>query len=206
LMKNGKAIRGVLGTPVEDVTPELAEKLNLKVSGGALISRVLPGSPAAAAGIKAGDVIVAANGAPVRKGSDFTAGLALGFIGHDANVTVLRDGKEQKYNLKYADVPRDRTKFPVLTGDRRFSNLVLGGIEPGLPLYGELMGAFVSDIKDGPLRRAGVTTGDVITGFDDISVRSPMQALQAIELLPGIQTVQIVRNGAPYRVRLEAPQ
>src|SRR5204863_3258457 len=59
-MRSGMSARGRLGVSVQEVTPELAEYFGVKQ--GVLVASVAPDSPAAKAGLKAGDVITAANG------------------------------------------------------------------------------------------------------------------------------------------------
>src|SRR5438067_11572180 len=64
LRTKGRVTRGQLGVAIQPVTSEMAESLNLKDVGGAIISSVTPGSAADHAGVKRGDVIQAFNGEP----------------------------------------------------------------------------------------------------------------------------------------------
>src|SRR5213075_330203 len=65
LIKTGKVTRGWLGVSIQDVSQDLAKQFGLSETKGALVSEVLADSPAASAGIKSGDVIVAYDGKPV---------------------------------------------------------------------------------------------------------------------------------------------
>ncbi len=67
LVKTGKVVRGYLGVGIQNITPALADSFALKTNKGALISDVVPDSPAAAVGLREGDVIVAINGEPVAR-------------------------------------------------------------------------------------------------------------------------------------------
>jgi S1-C subfamily serine protease len=84
--------RGQLGVTVQELSAQLADYFGAS-SGGALVSNVAPDSPAAEAGIKAGDVITRVNDRPVSSASDVTRLLQAGPA--DATITILRDRKEQ---------------------------------------------------------------------------------------------------------------
>jgi len=66
LIKYGEVRRGVLGVNIQTLTPDIAESMGLANTQGALVSQVVDGSAAEKSGIKAGDVITAVNGKPVK--------------------------------------------------------------------------------------------------------------------------------------------
>ena len=66
IIQNGTVTRGWIGVEAQDITPELAESFGLPGTDGALISGVVRNSPADAAGIRPGDVLLAVGGKPVR--------------------------------------------------------------------------------------------------------------------------------------------
>ena len=70
LVKHGEVRRGLLGVTTQDLTPELVNAFNLENKHGAAISRIESNSPAAKAGLEPGDIIVAANGRPVKNSHD----------------------------------------------------------------------------------------------------------------------------------------
>jgi serine protease Do len=94
LVKGGKVARGWLGVSMQELTPELADKLDLKGTNGALAAAVLPNSPAEAAGLQPGDVIVAWNGKAVGDPRELGLAVAWSKIGEKARVTVKRNGKD----------------------------------------------------------------------------------------------------------------
>jgi len=100
LKSNGQVDRGWLGVQIQAVSAEIAETLGLANAAGALVTEAQPGSPAAEAGLKSGDVITRVGGAQVQDGRD----LARKVAGIGPNKTVdlifLRDGKEQKVTVK----------------------------------------------------------------------------------------------------------
>ena len=77
------------------MTPEIAESLNLKSQEGALVGEVQPGLPAAAAGIKSGDIIIDVDGTPIKTVRELQRKIAAFRPDSTVKIKVLRDGKEQ---------------------------------------------------------------------------------------------------------------
>jgi len=94
LVKGGKVARGWLGVSMQELTPQLAEKLDLKGTNGALVTAVLPDSPAEAAGFQHGDVIVAWNGKAVGDPRELGLAVAWSKIGQKARVSIKRNGRD----------------------------------------------------------------------------------------------------------------
>ena len=99
LINSGKVERGHLGVGIQPVTPEIAAKLNLPETRGVVVENVVPDSAAARAGIRQGDVILAFNGQPVTDGNTLRNQVAATRPGAQADLTVLRDGREQKMTV-----------------------------------------------------------------------------------------------------------
>jgi serine protease Do len=102
LVKSGKVARGWLGISMKEVTPDEAEKLGVR---GALVSSVLPGSPAAEAGILRGDIITRWNGKPVSGPAELGLQVAWTKIGEKATVTVQRDGEAKELTVTVGQRP-----------------------------------------------------------------------------------------------------
>src|SRR5262245_41080410 len=100
LRKGGHVARGWLGVQVQPVTQEIADSLGLEAAAGALVAEPQPGSPAASAGLKAGDIIISVNGAEVKDARDLAR--KVGTLGPDKPIElrILRNGKEQTAHLK----------------------------------------------------------------------------------------------------------
>ena len=92
LAQHGEVKRGQLGVQLQDLDPDLAEAFDLNQQEGAVVVNVVEGSPAAKAGLKAGDVVVAVNGRPVRNASDLRNRVGLLRIGDKVTLEVLRKG------------------------------------------------------------------------------------------------------------------
>ena len=95
LVKHGEVRRGLLGVTTQDLTPELVNAFNLENKHGAAISRIESNSPAAKAGLEPGDIIVAANGRPVKSSQDISNIVGLLQIGDKVNIEFYR-GNEKK--------------------------------------------------------------------------------------------------------------
>lgn len=94
IVRNGSVTRGWLGVEVQDVSPELAESFKLATAKGALIAGVVRGGPAAKAGIKPGDILVAVNDKPVTDSANMLNLVAALSPGQAANLKILRNQAE----------------------------------------------------------------------------------------------------------------
>ncbi|MBI4414471.1 MAG: PDZ domain-containing protein, partial [candidate division NC10 bacterium] len=108
LRDQGRVTRAWLGVLIQPVTREAAGSLGLPDDRGALVSEVVAGSPAAAAGLKPGDVIVALDGKPVAEARDLPRLVAGRPVGSAVQVTFLRDGKRQTVRLTLGELPEER--------------------------------------------------------------------------------------------------
>jgi serine protease DegQ len=100
LVRYGEVKRGRIGVTIQDLTPDLAQAMNTKHVTGAVIARVEPGSSADHAGLKSGDLVVAANGVPMRSGTQLRNTIGLTRIGDEVNLTVDRNGSEKALGVK----------------------------------------------------------------------------------------------------------
>ena len=96
LSKTGKVHRGQLGIAIQPMTPELAKQFGLSETRGVLVNGVTENGPAAKAGIRRGDVIVAFNGKPVTDGNTLRNQIAGTAPGTQVKLTILRDKREQE--------------------------------------------------------------------------------------------------------------
>ncbi len=93
ILAYGEVRRGQLGVLIQDLTPDLAEGFKLERSDGAVITEVVPGSAAEAAGLRAGDVVIALDGEPVRDAADLRNEIGLLPPGERVKLEVLRNGR-----------------------------------------------------------------------------------------------------------------
>ncbi|MBI4841225.1 MAG: Do family serine endopeptidase, partial [candidate division NC10 bacterium] len=115
LEAKGEVIRGYLGVNIQALTPELVKSLNLKDKKGALVADVTKGSPADAAGIKRGDVIIGFDGKEIAEMHSLPPLVAATPIGKEVPVTILRTGAEQTLRVTVGRMPGERGEMPGLT-------------------------------------------------------------------------------------------
>ncbi|MGO8798555.1 MAG: Do family serine endopeptidase [Roseiarcus sp.] len=108
LKDHGAVARGWLGVEIQPVTADIADSLGIKAASGALVSRAQPNSPAAAAGVKTGDVITAVNGESVADPRELARKIALLGPGKTAELAVIRDGAAQTIGVKLAAMANDK--------------------------------------------------------------------------------------------------
>jgi serine protease Do len=109
LVTRGKVVRGYLGVGIQQLTSALAQSLRLNTTEGVLVSDVAPGSPAAKAGLKRGDVIVAFNDQPVHDPGQLRNLVAMTPPGTKATLQVLRENQKRTVSVELGELPRERT-------------------------------------------------------------------------------------------------
>jgi serine protease Do len=180
LIDHGEVRRGRLGVTVQTITPDLAKSLDLSGTTGALVSDVEAGSPASAAGLKRGDVITALNGTPVKDNNELRNEVAALQPGTEAELTIVRDGKEQQVTAKLAELASAgrRGSSTESRGDDSSGRFGLG-VEPlASDRASELgvrarSGVVVASVEPGSRAAdAGLRPGDVIEQVDRKPVKS----------------------------------
>ena len=159
LITKGVVVRGTLGVETQNLTPQIAQGLGLEEARGALVTRVLAGSGAAAAGVKAGDVVTAINGQRVDSAQALHNFEGLSTVGRTVDLEVRRDGKPLQLKATLKEQPRavvGDTLDPRLTG-ATFVDLPESLRQAGIN------GVLVSEVARGSrAAQSGLAGGDVI--------------------------------------------
>ena len=177
LQDRGRVTRGWLGIGFQRVTPLLAESLNAGEPRGALVSQVIPDTPAARAGLKSGDIIVAFDNTPVKKHGELPLLVARTRVGKEVPVTVLRNGKEETLTVRIGELEEKS----VAASREQGSTLGLTVRELDADTVKELSlkhdkGVLVTGVKPGSTAdEAGLRRGDVILEVN----RTPVTTLAA---------------------------
>ena len=108
LLKEGKVRRGMLGVTIQSIDADLASSLNLPAARGAIVTSVSAGGPAERAGLKRGDVITAINKQPVVDDNGLRNLVASKGPGATVEVTALRNGRDQNFQIALAELPDRR--------------------------------------------------------------------------------------------------
>jgi serine protease Do len=179
IKETGSVSRGWLGVLIQEVTRELAESFGMENPHGALVAKVLDDSPAAAAGLEVGDVIVEFNGKKVMRSSSLPPLVGRAKVGQKAEVTVVRNKQRRNIGVQIAQLPAATTQAAYTPeSEQIIEESALGmkveelGSEAGKRLKIE-NGVQVVEVDDsGPARDAGIMKGDVITMIDNRAVDS----------------------------------
>lgn len=180
LVRDGAVRRSQLGVVVQGITPDLADGLGLESPRGALVSDVTPDSPAAKAGLRDGDVIVAIDGRPVEDANVLRNQIAGTAPGSRVTLDLLRDGAREQVSAELA--PQTRRARAASDGPSRegTGDAKLGvSVTPLTPALADQVGlprdargVVVTGVDpDGPGARAGLAEGDVITRANGQEVR-----------------------------------
>jgi len=211
LKDHGSVTRGWIGVTIQPVTKDLADGLGLKKTEGALVAEPQPGSPAAKAGIKAGDVITAVNGETVEGPRDLAK--KIGAMSPDAKVklSIMRDGSEKTMSLTLDKMPM-QPEARADTGGKDDSGMDLGKLGLTLAPADRVAGAGDEGVvvtgvdSDGIAAERGFATGDVIVEVAGKKVATPAEVRKEIDTVrkDGKRTVlmRVKKNGASRYVAL----
>ena len=166
LKDKGYITRGWLGVQVQPVTADIADSLGMKQASGAMVDNPQDGSPAAKAGLEAGDVITAVNGDEVKDARDLARHISTIAPGSSVKLDILHKGEAKTLTLALGEMPNDRQ---ANAGDQPSKELA-GTPHLGLQLApaGEVDGSgdkgvvVVAVDPQGPAAEHGFQTGDVI--------------------------------------------
>ncbi len=210
LKSQGFVSRGWLGVVIQEVNSDLAESFGLDKPAGALVAKVFPDSPAAAAGFHEGDVILSFNGREIGLSSELPAQVGRVTPGDKAKVEVLRNGKKQTLDVEIGLLPsqEDLAKVDSKPGkpksDTRLG-LRLSDLNADTAAQFEVeSGVLVDEVLNGPAADAGIRAGDVITLIDGQSVASVAQLNDLVPDLPVDRpiAVRVVRGGSPVFIAM----
>jgi serine protease Do len=185
LKTKGSVARGWIGVQIQPVTSEVAESLDLKDAKGALVAEPQHGSPAAEAGIKAGDVITAVNNEPVEGPRELARKIASMGPDKQVTLTIWRDGGTKTVNLTLGTLPNDqqaKNEAPQVQEDKSQLSSLGMTLAPASTVAGAGKdGVVVSDVDpEGVAAQKGISSGDVILEAGGKHVSRPSDVVSAI--------------------------
>jgi serine protease Do/serine protease DegQ len=188
LVKHGEVRRGVLGVNIQTLTSDIAESMGAAGNTqGALVSQVVEGSAAEKAGIKAGDIITAVNGKPVKDASGLRNTIGLLSIGERVDVALLRDGKPRRLTAVIGE--RDAAAEAAAAGMHR-------GLEGAELVDAQGGGVLIRSVAEGsPAAQRGLRANDVIIGVGRTRVANLAEFRRATEGAAAF-VVQVRRGSA----------
>lgn len=195
-----KLRRPWFGAQMQPVTQDIADSLGFSRPSGALVQTVHPKSPAARAGLKRGDVIIAVDGREIAQPEDFTYRFSTQKIGGSVTVEYRRGGKKRKAAVKVLaaveDPPRNET---VIKGRNPFSGAQIANLSPALAdelkMDVDETGVIILRTGRGAARRVGFRRGDIIVAIEDRRVENVGDAVSVLKQRRRDWLVTIKRNG-----------
>jgi len=212
IRETGSVARGYLGVLIQDVDRDLAESFGLEQPRGALVSQVLPDTPAAQAGVQAGDIIVSFNGRTINSSSELPPIVGTSRVDADATMEIIRDGRQQELKIRVAQLPDDALargaaprkpsepamieKLGLTITEMSDAARQRSGLQEG--------GALITRVDPGAGQRAGFQRGDVVKMFNRQEVRDADHLLELIEEAreQGTVAVLVLRDDSPLFIAL----
>lgn len=200
LIQYGDVKRGALGISAQDISPDLATAFNLNAQKGAVVTLVIPNSPAAASGLQAGDIITSINGNPIKKANDVVSAIAFLRVDSKANMTILRNNKPMTVNVTVTDLKKRKELSeqinPFLYG------VGLKDLSIYSPLQGQIDGVVVLSVEEGSHAwNADLLPGDVIVSANQQKVTSVDSLNKIASAAKKSLLLNVLRgNGALYLV------
>jgi len=201
LRRTGRVRRGYLGVQIQQVTPEIASSLGIPKDRGEIVAGVEPGGPAAAAGIKQGDVVVRVAGQDVTPDATLSYIVANSQIGSRVPIEVVRQGKRLVLTATIAERPseaalsgqpdaetprdKDEPDQPGAEAARRSLGITLQALTPEirqqLRLPDSTRGVVIARVDPSSgAAEEGLQRGDIILSINQKAVTTPQEAADAV--------------------------
>lgn len=218
LIAYGKVTRGFLGVELQPLNPELAERLELKDLGGALVAGVQQGTPAAKAGFKPGDFITEFNGKKVIDHRQLRLMVSQTPPHTESTFTLIRNGKEKKVTVELAELPTERTlsslmrrSEPEEAAPDSFQGIEVNDLDGrarrrySIPNY--VRGALVNNVDPDSPAAEKLRPGDVILEIERKPVTSADEAITlSDEYKGGKVLLRVWSQGSTKYVFLDVPK
>ena len=182
LKENGSVTRGWIGVQIQNVTADLADDLGLKETSGALVAAAQKDSPAAAAGVKSGDVITAVDGETVADPHDLARRIAALGPKKTVKLSIIRNGSPMTLDVTLGTMPVDKTASAETRNSEENSASALAKLGLTLRAAHGQDGVVVADVDpDGAAADKGLKQGDVILEVAGKPVNRPSEVVAAID-------------------------
>lgn len=207
LKEQGFVSRGWLGVSFQAVGPDLAKAFGLKSADGALVSGVLPDSPASDAGFEVGDVIVEFDGRSVQQHDSLPPLVGAVKPGETIKVIVIRDKKEKTLKVKIGELESEQVVASL--DDDAFNEEDKSPNSLGITVADitkeqsaewalDMKGVLIDKVyKDTPASKVGLRVGDILFSLNQQQIKNTKDFDKAIDSLPksGSVAALIGRDG-----------
>ncbi len=194
LKKTGKVSRGWMGVNTKDVSWDLANSYKMSRAYGALITAVIPASPAAKTNFAVGDIITHFNDEIIETASELSPKIGLMTTGEIVNIDIIRQGKNQTLELEIGLLPPKNSEIDnqqtIAQLDLTASNLTAADKEI---LDISQAGILIRSVQLGGIAfQAGIRAGDVILNIQNNLIQNFNDINRVLNTSPKLQTVTIL--------------
>ena len=200
--QGGSAVvrRPWLGAKLQAITPEIAESLSLKRPVGALVQSVAARSPAARSGMRTGDLVVSVDGQEVDDVNAFDYRFATKPLGGQANVGVLRSGREVRLAVALESAPESPREETLIKARSPFLGAKVANLSPALAddlrMDIDSKGVVVTDVENGSTAQSfGLQKGDVVLVVNGAKIETTQDLLRAVSQPSRLWLLTIQRGG-----------
>lgn len=217
LKTNGKVTRGWLGVLIQDVNRELAESFNMDKPKGALVARVIPNSPASAAKLKVGDIIIRFDGKQIHRSADLPPIVGSTKINSTVKTVVIRNSKLVILDVKIGELPSDN-KIKLSSRKASDTDTTVTNKRLGLSIidltktereeFGMISGGvLVKNVDAGVARDASIRKGDLISMVNGIEIKNVSHFQETINNITAATTVPVLvyRQRSPLFLAVKIP-
>jgi serine protease Do len=198
IVATGRAQHARLGVSVQDLNQALAESFGLKRPDGALISSVDPKSPAAAAGLKAGDVILQIDGEPMVQAGAVSSRIGLSRPGQKVKLKIWRDQAERDVEVTLTTAKGESRAEAEPGGEAAKGGrlgLALRPLTPEERQQANIDQGLLVQGAQGPAARAGLEQGDVVLAINAKPVSSIDDIKRVLDGKPRSVALLVWRDG-----------
>jgi len=202
LKDKGKVTRGWIGVSIQPVTKDLADSFGLPAERGALVSEVIPESPAEKGGIKSGDIIVSFDGKAIKEMNDLPRLVAATATGKSVSVKVIRDGNEEALTLVIEKMKDGDEDSSADTGDKL--GLTVKDLTKELAAslrIKDTTGVVVTEVKpDSLASSAGIQRGDLVREVNGIKIAKAEEYEKTLSTIKKDKVVRLlIKHGESSR-------
>ncbi len=181
LMDYGSVQRAVLGITMQEIDDKIAEELKLSSRNGVYIVEVSKSGAADKAGIKAGDVLIAIDSTMLTNSASVQEAVSRFSPGDEAVVTVIRDGKQKKLDVKFKGTAKENGTKEEDGSVAFYGSSIKAASEETLDKLGIKNGVEIVELGPGKLMEAGAVEGFVIQYVNDHPVKTPEDIIEIVK-------------------------
>ena len=181
LMDYGSVQRAVLGITMQEIDDKIADELKLSSRNGVYIVEVSKSGAADAAGIKAGDVLIAIDSTMLTNAASVQEAVSRFSPGDKAEVTVIRDGKQKRFEVKFKGTAQENGTKADDGSVAFYGSSIKAASDETLKKLGIKSGVEIVELGPGKLMEAGATEGFVIQYVNDVPVKTPDDIIEIVK-------------------------